>query len=306
MSRNGSGVMSIPNTLVSGAVITASDHNENYDAIEAELTNSVAADGQTTMSGPLKAASGTLAAPSHTFGSDTDTGRYRKSANTMADVCGGEEVVEYSSSGISVTGSASATVLKQAGERLVPAGVILDYGGSSAPGGWLLCYGQAVSRTTYADLFTAIGTAYGAGDSSTTFNLPDLRGRVAAGKDDMGGSAASRLTSTTMTADGATLGAVGGTQTHVLTTGELASHTHTGGAHTHGIHSKSANGTTGAGGPPFCFTDGGPWFSGEGGSYTADQGTTDSGGAVATTSAGSNTAHLNVQPTIIVNKIIKI
>ena len=56
-----------------------------------------------------------------------------------------------------------------------PVGSILAFGGSSAPSGWLLCQGQAVSRTTYAELFKAIGTSFGAGDGSTTFNLPDLR-----------------------------------------------------------------------------------------------------------------------------------
>ena len=58
-----------------------------------------------------------------------------------------------------------------------PAGVIEMYGGSSAPSGWLMCTGQAVSRTTYASLFTAIGTAFGVGDGSTTFNVPDFQGR---------------------------------------------------------------------------------------------------------------------------------
>lgn len=61
-------------------------------------------------------------------------------------------------------------------------GIMLAYAGSSAPSGWLLCDGTAVNRTTYADLFTAIGTAYGVGDGSTTFNLPDLRGRIPWGK----------------------------------------------------------------------------------------------------------------------------
>lgn len=56
-----------------------------------------------------------------------------------------------------------------------PIGAILAFGGSSAPAGWLLCQGQAVSRTTYAALFAVIGTAYGAGDGSTTFNIPDGR-----------------------------------------------------------------------------------------------------------------------------------
>ena len=63
----------------------------------------------------------------------------------------------------------------------VPTGTIAQYAGSSAPADWLMADGSAVSRTTYAALFTAISTAYGAGDGSTTFNLPDLRGRTAVG-----------------------------------------------------------------------------------------------------------------------------
>ena len=56
-------------------------------------------------------------------------------------------------------------------------GTIVAFGGSVAPSGWLLCDGSAVSRTTFADLFTTIGTRWGIGDGTTTFNLPDLRGR---------------------------------------------------------------------------------------------------------------------------------
>lgn len=74
-----------------------------------------------------------------------------------------------------------------------PPGAYMPYAGATAPTGWLLCAGQAVSRTTYAALFAAIGTTHGAGDGSATFNLPDLRGRVPAGKDNMEGTAANRL-----------------------------------------------------------------------------------------------------------------
>src|SRR5690242_494962 len=63
-----------------------------------------------------------------------------------------------------------------------PAGVLAMFGAASAPTGWLLCDGTAVSRATYATLFGVIGTTYGTGDGSTTFNLPDFRGRVPAGK----------------------------------------------------------------------------------------------------------------------------
>jgi microcystin-dependent protein len=85
-------------------------------------------------------------------------------------------------------------------------GEVVPFAGSTAPAGALLCYGQQVSRTTYAGLFAVIGAAYGGGDGSTTFNLPDLRGRVAAGKSDMGGSDAGNLTG------GGVLGAALGAQ----------------------------------------------------------------------------------------------
>lgn len=78
----------------------------------------------------------------------------------------------------------------------LPSGVMIDFAGTTAPGGWLMCDGAAVSRTVYAALFTAIGTAYGTGDGSTTFNLPDYRGRFPRYMDNMGtvAGAASRDT----------------------------------------------------------------------------------------------------------------
>lgn len=89
-------------------------------------------------------------------------------------------------------------------------GEVVAYAGSTAPAGSLLCYGQAVSRTDYAGLFAAIATAHGVGDGSTTFNVPDLRGRAAFGLDNMGGPTANRLSSILAST---TLGAVGGAQT---------------------------------------------------------------------------------------------
>jgi microcystin-dependent protein len=64
---------------------------------------------------------------------------------------------------------------------MFPAGFFGDFAGSSAPDGWLACDGSAVSRSTYADLFAAIGTTWGVGDGSTTFNVPDLRGAFVRG-----------------------------------------------------------------------------------------------------------------------------
>jgi microcystin-dependent protein len=96
-------------------------------------------------------------------------------------------------------------------------GMVTPYAGMALPAGWLWCDGSSVSRTTYADLFTAIGTTYGSVDASS-FTLPDLRGRVAAGRDDMnntvgtGGGNAGRLTTASL--DGDILGNAGGAETH--------------------------------------------------------------------------------------------
>jgi microcystin-dependent protein len=98
-----------------------------------------------------------------------------------------------------------------------PIGSITSYGGTSAPAGYLMADGSAVSRTTYSLLFTAIGTAYGSGDGSTTFNLPDLRGRFVRGTDNMGTGAAGRDpnagTRTAAVAGGNTGNNVGSVQT---------------------------------------------------------------------------------------------
>jgi microcystin-dependent protein len=121
----------------------------------------------------------------------------------------------------------------------VPIGSQVAYGGASAPAGWLFCYGQLLSRTTYAALFAIVSTTYGIGDGTTTFAAPDRRGRVPVGKDNMGGSAANRVTNAGSGVDGLTLGAVGGDQllqahTHTLTDpGHV--HTVTDPGHTHSV-----------------------------------------------------------------------
>lgn len=108
----------------------------------------------------------------------------------------------------------------------VPSGTVVSFAGSTAPSGWLLCDGSAVSRTTYSDLFSNIGTLYGAGNGSTTFNIPDLRGRTVFGLDNMGGTAANRLTTTGGISANNTLGASGGSQSITLATTNLPSHNH--------------------------------------------------------------------------------
>lgn len=93
----------------------------------------------------------------------------------------------------------AAKLAASVSDLLIPPGSMVSFGGIAAPAGWLLCYGQAISRTTYAALYAALGGAsspHGQGDGSTTFNIPDARGRVLAGFDGMGGVSANRLKST--------------------------------------------------------------------------------------------------------------
>src|SRR5437773_3099180 len=92
----------------------------------------------------------------------------------------------------------------------IPLGGIIPYVGTTAPNSnFALPYGQAISRTTYANLFALTSTTFGVGDGSTTFNLPDLRSRSVFGKGDMGGSAAGRITVAGGNTDETTLGGTG-------------------------------------------------------------------------------------------------
>jgi microcystin-dependent protein len=91
----------------------------------------------------------------------------------------------------------------------IPVGCIFPYAGTTAPTGWLFCNGQAVSRSVESQLWDVLGTTYGAGNGTTTFNLPDLRGRVIIGKDTTTGSA-NRVTTAGSGIDSTVLGATGG------------------------------------------------------------------------------------------------
>lgn len=104
---------------------------------------------------------------------------------------------------VQATGVISATGL--------PVGTVIPYGGDTAPTGWLICDGSAISRTTYAGLFDVLGTAFGAGNGTTTFNIPDLRGKFPLG--------------TATSGTGSTRGGSGGT----------IDHTHTGPSHQHAV-----------------------------------------------------------------------
>lgn len=201
--------------------------------------------------------------------------------------------IAVSSNGISIAPGA----VRQVGE-------MIDYLGTTAPTGWVFADGRTIGGASSGatsranadteDLFTLLWGSYadsilpvsgGRGASAEadftankTIQVPDLRGRVAVGKDDMGGAAAGRVTAGSAAGlDGATLGASGGVQAHQLTVVEMPSHSH-------GLPLQNS-------------TDG---FAG-GGAANAR-----SGGGLSTVSSGGNDPHTNVQPSWIVNKIIKL
>jgi microcystin-dependent protein len=166
------------------------------------------------------------------------------------------------------------------GGLVMPAGAMLEYGGSSAPTGWLLCNGAAVSRTTYAALFAVLGTVYGVGDGSTTFNVPNKIDRVGVGA----GSSYAR-------------GATGGAAS--ATTSSAGSHNHTGAvtgtaistaqmpSHTHGVNDPGHNHSYSTPAVIAGFVDGGSGAWTQSGTGT----TSSSGTGISINYEGSNQAH---------------
>jgi len=245
-------------------------------------------------------AEGTFAADNNATKLSFKTGASEAATEKMAlSSAGVLSAIELDISGdVDVDGTLETDAFTIAGVSVLPlpAGVIVPYGGTSAPTGWVFCYGQAVTQgssgSTYYALHAAIGTTYGSGSGgSGDFSIPDLRGRVVAGQDDMGGSSANRLTDQTGGLNGDTLGDTGGSETHTLTAVQLAEHTHipnrtneanlASGSNTTGL-SRSGTGNVGVD------ANAGPLANSSGVDITGGQ------------------AHNNVQPTIILNYIVKL
>lgn len=293
------GVYSLPPGYVAttGATILISQHNPVLEDIAAALTARLSRDGTAPMTGGLKAIAGTAAVPGYTFSTDPTSG-FLKTTNGIGVSVGGVQVAEFLPGGIN-------------GARVL--GEIVPYSGRIAPPLWVLPYGQTLSRTTYAALWTfaqaeitAGNTLYNNGDGSTTFGIPDMRGRVPAGWDTMGGVAASRLTTAGSAVDGSTLGVGAGGQNQTLTVGQLPTAITSGGTNTitvappgsNSVPQTGGNITTGlpGSGSPFAPISTGTWaplFSMSGANTIS----------VTSTNTGGN-AHPNVQPTLVCNYLL--
>jgi microcystin-dependent protein len=184
---------------------------------------------------------------------------------------------------------------------ICPVGIIAPFGGPNVPSGWFACDGSACSRTTYAALFSAIGTYWGAGDGINTFNVPDLRGRGPIG---YAASGASGITARPFATRG-------GEETHVLSVGELASHAHgvNDGGHNHYLHDPGHTHTyvNPIGG--FGAAAGSGQYSAVGQANTGASGTgvtiDPAGTNISIQANGSNVGHNNMQPFAVVLYIIK-
>jgi microcystin-dependent protein len=213
MPSDANGVYSLPNgyLAVTGETIQASQHNPSLEDLGSAMSARLMRSGAAPMTGPLKTVDGSVGSPAIQFNSDGTTGVY-KTPNGIGVSVAGVKVAEFVSGGIK-------------GARFL--GELIVYSGLTAQSLTVFPYGQTLSRATYADLWAfaqteiASGnTFYNNGDGSTTFGIGDMRGRVPAGKDDMGGTAANRLT----TASGftpTTIGASGGVQLVTLSAAQL-------------------------------------------------------------------------------------
>jgi microcystin-dependent protein len=254
MPRNGSGTFSVPNSFSSNTTIESAKVNQNFSDVGSEITGSLPRSGEAGMSGQFKAADGTSGAPGITYASDPDLGFYRVSSNVQR---------------------ATGTLQDSIGTVIVgiPTGVILPYGATTSPTGWVRCNARTIGNssssateranadtenlftflwTNYSDTVCPVSTGRGASAAADyaankTIGLPDVRGRGLFGLDDMGNSAAGRLAGATI--DQTTNGATGGADTVTLASANLPVHTHTFSATTSGQSQDHTHNLTAVPGP---------------------------------------------------------
>jgi microcystin-dependent protein len=237
MSRNGAGTYNLPagNPVVPATVISTSWANSTLSDIATALTGSVAADGQTPI-----------------------TGNLQMSSNLITGLGNG------------VSAQDAVTVSQLNAVNSVITGSIQMWPTASAPTGYLLCAGSAVSRTTYSALFAILGTTFGAGDGSTTFNLPNYTDRMPIGAGTI-----------------AALAATGGSKDAIV-----VSHTHSisDPGHAHGIFSTAIAGQPGN----------------QVGVRSGSQSTDTASTGISINTTGSSGTNANLPPYLGINFIIKV
>jgi microcystin-dependent protein len=211
-----------------GETILASQHNPPLEDLASAMTGSLPRDGSAPMGGPLRTVTGSAGSPAISPNGNPTVGIY------------------FTATGVAFAGTVTGT-------RYI--GELIPYTFLTPEPLTVLPYGQTLLRASYPELWAKAQTDiaagnqfYNNGNGTTTFGIGDLRGRVIAGKDNMGGAAAGRLTSASSGVDGATLGASGGAQNISLTASQLAQHVHsgtTGGMNGNNPHSHSASGVAG-------------------------------------------------------------
>lgn len=321
MARNGSGTEIIPNTFNAGSTITSSGHNQNYTDIAAEITNSLALDGQSTMTGQIKAANGSAGAPAYAFGSNLTTGFWRKALNVIGIAIAGIEIGSFDANGLNLNAIALSS------GQLTPSGTVVFTIKTVSPIGWLLFndgtigdansganHANADSLSVFTDLFNNISdancpilTSIGAAttrvaqiDAATAWaahcriTLPKSLGRALAAA-----GSGSGLTTRT-------LGATAGEENHTLTQSELSIALGT--ATSNSVVTDPGHyHTLGAGGAGGNLQNGGTIINDAGAGHVAAAFTNISVTTTTTitNSAGGN-AHNNMQPTIFLNAMIKL
>lgn len=194
-------------------------------------------------------------------------------------VAGARQLAEYDGVGYQLVGPP------------VIVGQVFDSAGA-CPAGTFSANSQAVSRATYATLFTVIGTTWGPGDGSTTFNVPDLRNRATYGQDQNVGGLSSRITVAGGNFDGTVIGNAGGLQNHTMTLGELVTHNHIDAGHTHPQQATTVINAAGA-------------TTLQGNEANLSLGGTTQSGAANIQNTGSSTPFTVLAPAAIVSKCIQ-
>lgn len=286
MPRNESGVFTlVPGyEAILGETIQPSQHNPPLEDIASALTASLPRNGSAPMGAPLKLSDGSAAAPSLTFNTAGTVGIF-KLPNGIGFSVGGVQVLAITATGLIG----------------LPLGTPIPVLDDTLPDLCVWADGRNISRTTYAALFAKWGTKYGAGDGTTTFGMPDLRGRVLGGRDNLGGTDSGRLANVPVVSGSrTTTGGIVGESFHVTSVAEMPAHNHSGsitgpaGAHSH-IYLQNPN-TSVQGG------------AGAGVGSTQTNGNTDAAPdhthALAITEQGQNAPHNNVQQTFVCNYAI--